>query len=455
VAGSAVGAVEPQSHADASQLVVRLKPEILLGVLHSEPDPRLKRELVEGAIARLSIPAAVRLVSAVAVAMERPLSPALRMVVRRLARATGNPEPQAAAFAEARLREMMRDVTADWSRPRGDRGGFGPATHRPQPRSAGRTTPEAERVVQVALESAALGGAVTIAVHELVTGGETGLLIDMLGQVPGTNPAAEAIVKQIATPEGLVAALERDPPDTAAADVILRGLGLSAARVMLEMLAESRSRATRRYLLDRLAALGPEVRPLAEGRLKDNRWFVLRNLIALFRAAGSPADPASADRLLKHSDPRVRREAVLWCLESPGMRERAMNEAIADGDASLLRPALQAARADFPASLVPVLARRLLHPDFPPEFRVPAIQLLGQSGSVLAVEPLLHYVQNGLNFLGKPRLAARTPEMMAALRALAKRWPGERRVQPLLEAARASRDPEVAAAAGNGGEIAA
>lgn len=456
VGGAAKGGLEQPDGDDASQLVVRLKPEILLSVLQSEGDVRLRRELVEGAIARLSIPAAVRLTSAVAVAMERPLSPALRMVVRKLARAAAGRDPQAAGFAEARLRELMRDLTAEWTSPKQGRSGFELATHRPQPRSAGRTTPEAERVVQVALESEAMGDAVSIAVHELVAAGETSLLIDLLGQVPGTNRAAEAIVRQIATPEGLVAALERDPPDTATADVILRGLGLTAAKVMLEMLVESRSRATRRYLLDRLAALGPEIRPMAEGRLRDNRWFVLRNIIALFRAARSPADPALAERLLAHAEPRVRREAVLWCLESPAMRERAMSEAIANGDVAMLRPALQAARSGFPASAVPILARRLLHPDFPPEFRVPAIQLLGRSGSLIAVEALLNFVQNGTNFLGKPRLAARSPEMMAALRALARNWPTERRVQPLVEAARASRDAEIVAAAANsGGEIAA
>jgi hypothetical protein len=215
---------------------------------------------------------------------------------------------------------------------------------------------------------------------------------------------------------------------------------------MIEMLVESRSRPTRRYLLDRLAKLGPEVRPLAEGRFKDSRWFVLRNLVALFRAAGAPADPPTVERLLAHGEPRVRRETLLWCLESPAMRERGMGVAIAEGDAAMLRPALQAARSDLPGSVVPVLARRLLQPDFPPEFRVPAIQLLGRSGSLLAVEALLHFVQNGTNLLGRVRLASRSPEMLAALRALARGWPQERRVQPIIEAARESRDTHVSTA---------
>jgi hypothetical protein len=384
--------------------------------------------------------------SAVAAALGRPLSPALRMIIRKFARASAGQDTDAADWARTSLQELLRGITLEWTQPRKGGRGFEPATHQPQPRSAGRTTPEAERVVQVALECEAMGDAVTAAVHELVQAGETRLVIDLLAEVPETNPAGQAMVRQIATADGLLEALAKEPPDTAAADVLLRGLGITAAKVMIEMLVESRSRPTRRYLLDRLAKLGPEVRPLAEGRFKDSRWFVLRNLVALFRAAGAPADPPTVERLLAHGEPRVRRETLLWCLESPAMRERGMGVAIAEGDAAMLRPALQAARSDLPGSVVPVLARRLLQPDFPPEFRVPAIQLLGRSGSLLAVEALLHFVQNGTNLLGRVRLASRSPEMLAALRALARGWPQERRVQPIIEAARESRDTHVSTA---------
>lgn len=443
-AGAETGA--GQTDRAASQLVTRLRPDILVSVLRAEAEPQRRRELLEGAILHLSIPASLRMASAVAVALERPLSPALRMIVRKLARAANGPDAEAAAWARTCLQELVRSITLEWTQPKKGGKGFEPATHRPQPRSAGRTTPEAERVVQVALECEAMGDAVTAAVHELVEAGETRLVIDMLAQVPETNQAGKVIVKQIATAEGLTEALLKEPPDTAAADVLLRGLGIAAAKVMIETLIESRSRPTRRYLLDRLAKLGPEVRPLAEGRLRDSRWFVLRNVVALFRAAGAPADPPTAERLLENEDVRVRRETLLWCLESPAMRERGMSVAIADGDAAMLRPALQAARTELPGAVVPVLARRLLQPDFPPEFRVPAIQLLGRSRSLLAVEALLHFVQNGTNLLGRTRLAPRSPEMLAALRALVRGWPQERRVQPIIEAARESRDTHVSRA---------
>jgi hypothetical protein len=92
------------------------------------------------------------------------------------------------------------------------------------------------------------------------------------------------------------------------------------------------------------------------------------------------------------------------------------------------------------------LSKRLVEPDFPPEFRVLAINLLGKSGSVLALEALLHFAQGGKTLLGKPRLAGKSPEMLAALGALARAWPAERRTVVLLEQAKKSRDADVSGA---------
>jgi hypothetical protein len=94
-----------------------------------------------------------------------------------------------------------------------------------------------------------------------------------------------------------------------------------------------------------------------------------------------------------------------------------------------------------------VLIRRLAMADFPPELRVPMLQLLGQSASVLAVDPLVRFAQGGRTLFGKPKLAPRSPEMLAALASLAGRWRQDRRVAPLLAVAANSSDPDIVAAA--------
>jgi hypothetical protein len=151
-------------------------------------------------------------------------------------------------------------------------------------------------------------------------------------------------------------------------------------------------------------------------------------------------------RFLGHKDARVRREVALWGLENPATRDEALAKALADPDTAVLRPSLQSARTGLPAVAVPALARRLLDTDFPPEFRVLSINLLSRSGSVLALEALLHFAQNGTTMFGKPRLAAKSPEMLASLSGIARSWPTERRVAALLAQARKMKDAEIVAA---------
>jgi hypothetical protein len=254
-------------------------------------------------------------------------------------------------------------------------------------------------------------------------------------------------MRRIGTPQELRSLLRAEPLDGAAVDALLRGMGIAAASVLLEELVESQARLTRRYLMERLARFGTEIRPLVEGRLRDSRWFVQRNMLALLRAAKCPADMALATKFIGHKDVRVRREAVLWCLDTAATRDDALMTALNDRDASVMRPALQSARGNLPATAIPVLSKRLIEPDFPPEFRVLAINLLGKAGSVLALEALLHFAQNGRTLLGKPRLAAKSPEMLASVAALARAWPTERRAVVLLEQAKKSRDADVAGAA--------
>jgi hypothetical protein len=63
------------------------------------------------------------------------------------------------------------------------------------------------------------------------------------------------------------------------------------------------------------------------------------------------------------------------------------------------------------------------------------------------VQTLLRLVDGGPSWLGKPRLASPTPEMLAALGALATGWADHPSAAPFLAAALRSTDPEVIRAA--------
>ena len=437
--------------ADVSELLLRLSPPLLSGVLRAEPDPLRRVEFLEHCATRLALPAAFRVAAGFSALTGRPLSEPLKLLLKRMAHRAGSVPPDLRAEAEEPIRATLADLVVDLvARPgHGVTGGFEPITHRFVARQSGRAAPEAERVVQIAIEADAMGDAVLAAVDELASGGVLPV-IELIRRAPAANAASAAIMKKVASPGELNRLLNADPLDEAAADALLQGLGLAAARTMLEVLAESRQRATRRYLLDRLATFGSAIQPMVEGRLKDSRWFVQRNMLALLRAAGCRPGAGTVERLLEHKDSRIRREVLLWLLEHPETKELAITAGVKDDQPEVLRPALHAARSGMPQAAVPILARRLLGADFPPGSRVLAIGLLGRSGSSLALEAIFKFGVGGKTFLGKPKLAAKSPEMLAAVAALARTWRSDRTAAGLLAQARKSRDPEIVAAARTG-----
>ncbi len=67
-------------------------------------------------------------------------------------------------------------------------------------------------------------------------------------------------------------------------------------------------------------------------------------------------------------------------------------------------------------------------------------------GSGAALDVLLRLVDGGSSFMGKRKLAAKSPEMLAALAAL-RGYRGDKRAAELLSAAESTRDDELRAAA--------
>ena len=81
------------------------------------------------------------------------------------------------------------------------------------------------------------------------------------------------------------------------------------------------------------------------------------------------------------------------------------------------------------------------------ELRVLAIKVLGRAASPAALTVLLRMVDGGRNWRGRPRLAARSLELVAALMALASGWANDRQARALLALAATSADPDVRNAA--------
>jgi hypothetical protein len=432
-----------------SDLLIHVNSVILTSALRTEVHPHRRATLLQNAVKALSIRAIMRLAQAASSAYNEPVARPLRALLRKTAKDAVSPcKTQEAAqrlfrdivvqkFGEARVRSKI-PITQGYQ---------AMFEHAPTQRPPTRATPEPERVVQTAIEVDTVGEMVWVAVTEMIDAQRERELVGLLVDVPPDNQVARMILGRIAQQRLLNKLLEEDALDLPAVDLIIEQMGLAAAKVMLEVLAESRSRATRREVFQRLAHLGPAIGPLLEVRLKDRRWFVLRNMIALGREAGCALDWSMLAQFLGHKDARVRREVLLLLLRHDATYERALKQALQDSDRNVLRAALQAARSRLPQDAVPLLAQRITSSDFPPEFRVMAMHLLGRSSSHDALDALLHFAQGGKTLLGRPKLATKSPEMLAALSNLARAWPGERRVAALLATAQKARDEDVTSAA--------
>ena len=124
-----------------------------------------------------------------------------------------------------------------------------------------------------------------------------------------------------------------------------------------------------------------------------------------------------------------------------------MYAALGDPDERVVHMAFATASESCPKGAVPLILARLKGHDLPPETRVLGIRALAAVRSPDVAELLLRHVLAGKNWLGRPKLALKSPEMLAALAGLASHWRGDARVAAVLAAAASQPDTEIRAAA--------
>jgi len=126
-------------------------------------------------------------------------------------------------------------------------------------------------------------------------------------------------------------------------DEYVRYLDKSAITPFMNILGELENIHSRKIVIDALIFLGPkDIMTLAKG-LNDSRWFVVRNIIYIFRKI---ADKRAVEFLLKtvrHSDIRVRKEVIraLGELGGGGVFQ-TLRECLEDPDAQIRSAALRA-----------------------------------------------------------------------------------------------------------------
>ncbi len=155
---------------------------------------------------------------------------------------------------------------------------------------------------------------------------------------PGTlQPAVAEAIAGAATRDLIEASLDARNPDARA---FLERVARHATIPIIDALAEQEDASRRRVLLEALTNVARHNPSVIVSRLGDDRWYVVRNLVAALRHVDQPAVISAIRRLLKHSEPRVRVEALRAVVRHGDDTLTALRDALADDDGRVREAAI-------------------------------------------------------------------------------------------------------------------
>jgi hypothetical protein len=435
-----------------STMVSSLNPATLRRLLEMGGDLSQRRRFMLDAAQGMAVDAVMELVQAAADTSQQTISHSLVRLLTKLAtHAEQGAAPELRAGAESELREHVERLIGNWTLDDPNPDNYrvvldhmakaAPLFASSDPSTNG---PEPERIIQMALELDSLGEPVTRAIEAMIRRGDLLRLFTLVGNAPERSRAAAAIWRQLATPDQLRTALRDVPIDFTLVDQLVPRLKLAAADPLLDALEASPSRAIRRKLLDLLSQLGHEAATVITTRLPDERWYVVRNMLMLLADLGDQ-NAEVGTTYARHSDGRVRREAIRLLLGIPAARERAICAGLDDVDERVVRVALHAASSKCPLSAVAILQRRVTEGTLDAELSSQAIAVIASVRTTEVLEWLIERAAGSSRprLFGRAGLAPKSPIMLAALTGLATHWARGRGVGAILALALGSADVEI------------
>jgi len=211
--------------------------------------------------------------------------------------------------------------------------------------------------------------------------------------------------------------------------LLVEALPASAAPALCELLGQIQTMRIRRRLIDLLVPKAQANPKAFAGFLQDRRWYLVRNVALILGRSQAPEAAEMVGPLIRHQDPRVRKEALKILAQRPdAATQDVLAHALGEADAPLrlwaartlagtgltAMPRLQAVlesrefeRRDLPERIafyqafaysgreaaVPLLRgvlepRGLLKPRLPDPLRIGLIEALGIAGGPVARELL-------------------------------------------------------------------
>ncbi len=422
-------------------------------------DVNARQQFVLDANESLAVDAVVKVLESAASASEQTVSNSMTRLLTKLSNHAEQGAGAVRARAGSALRENVEELISEWelTDPNPDQytrildamahaspvfdASLEAEIAAGEPR--GKEIPGPLRILQMALEVDAFGPTVEAAILDMIDQGMGGELFRMIDLAPEKELSGR-VRSYLTNPDRVREILRRDGLDDQGLDELILQMGDQVIEPLFDVLLSSESRSVRRRIFDRLVALGEASAPLARERLaREDRWFVIRNLISLLAQIPDGARGVDVKRYLEHEDARVRREALPLALNSPdrAIRERTMASALADPDDRIVRTVLVRMREQIPDSVVPSLVNRVVNSERDEELRVLGIRVLRSTRAALAREALIDLCVGGTSLFGKVRIADSSPVLVAAVGTLAVTWPEHKDVKPILDQALKSKDP--------------
>jgi hypothetical protein len=156
--------------------------------------------------------------------------------------------------------------------------------------------------------------------------------------------------------------------------------------------------------------------------MDDERWYVVRNMLALVGALQIWPEGMDIGSSLGHPDPRVRFEALRLAVRQPEQRERAILLALDDTDRRAIALGIREAAKACPRAAEGRLIRHLQDRRLWEDLRVLAIIALGRLRTRRAMKAVAEACLERSWGLRR-RLSSDPSIVLAGVSLLANRWP--------------------------------
>ena len=467
-----------------SELVKQLSPATLKKLLQMGGDLGQQRQFLLNASQGMTVDAVLDLVKAASTDGRQTISHSMMRLFTKLSKyAEQETDPVRRANAESSVREHMQKLITEWSLDDPNPTAYGKVLHSMSTRAkrsdsaAAYIECEPERILQMGFELGAGGPRFETAVNAMLNSARLETLLNLLDNAPHKE-FAESVWSYVDSHDIMWAALTEARIDFPVLERLVGRKRLSAADPLLDVFERTKDARVRERLLDVLATLGDDVGAYAVRRIEGVRSEQRRELFMMLGKLTTIPEGFDPSRFMLHTDSGVRREAIRLLLKFVETREQAIVQAVTDTDERAVFYGLQAANdGGCPQRAVAIIHQRIAAGDLDSSLMTLAIRVVAAAdsgaGPMLTgrgrtsvmmkaadvqaatagsgkktMDWLMNKVSHRSRFLRKLELQPKSPEMLAALSALAAYWNQVPEVQEILNLAIKSNDPELKKAMG-------